>query len=582
MAELSDVPADGQADGDALSPAKPSFAQVMKPYFEVHCIDSLGRIWVTQNGVEKKITEKEITKRFLAITADDAVWAEACGTEKLSLTACLSKILAAARAVPVKKITIEATALNGNDGHDSAVIAGLMKDDTIFDEYSRGWYSWDRVWRPISAGDVQRRVVARLDDAFDGEYSNGDLSGTFSIMQTRLGRSPSMNLDCTASLDGWSQDKNMLPMANGVLNLLTKKLSPHSSKNMLNWILPHNYQSNAKCPTVDGFLKEMSNGDPFTEQVLLAFLNCVLVGRSDLQKYLECVGLPGTGKSTYLKLCTALVGETNVMSTSMNDLNNNKFETAAAYGKRLVVITDADKYGGKVDVFKSITGQDPIRFEEKNKQVRIPFIYGGMVIVAANQAVQFSDSSTAMVRRRVPVQLDKVVAKDDVDSSLNRKLCQELPGLINKLLAMSDATVNDIMRDRHGKRRESENRAMCETNPIAAWANDCLIIDPSATVKVGDANSQPHCLYPSYIQYQALVGRRGTQSMSGFISALNQILQHNRTPYEKKTSGNSGARYEGIRIRDQNDSKIPPLLYGEGIQNSQSSAQFQPEDPFFE
>jgi phage/plasmid-associated DNA primase len=51
--------------------------------------------------------------------------------------------------------------------------------------------------------------------------------------------------------------------------------------------------------------------------------------------------------------------------TTLEQLEKNRFETAAIYGKKLLLITDSDKYGGEVSTLKAITGGDPIRFEKK-------------------------------------------------------------------------------------------------------------------------------------------------------------------------------------------------------------------------
>jgi putative DNA primase/helicase len=71
-------------------------------------------------------------------------------------------------------------------------------------------------------------------------------------------------------------------------------------------------------------------------------------------------------------LCTLLVGETNQVSTNLQNLENNRFEGALLYGKRLVLITDSERYGGAISTLKSITGGDPIRYERKNRQQQAP------------------------------------------------------------------------------------------------------------------------------------------------------------------------------------------------------------------
>ena len=61
-----------------------------------------------------------------------------------------------------------------------------------------------------------------------------------------------------------------------------------------------------------------------------------------------------------MRLATALVGRHNAVSTTLKEMENNRFETARYYGARLVQITDSDKYGGSLDTLKALTGQDPV------------------------------------------------------------------------------------------------------------------------------------------------------------------------------------------------------------------------------
>ena len=82
---------------------------------------------------------------------------------------------------------------------------------------------------------------------------------------------------------------------------------------------------------------------------------------------LEVVGPGGRGKSTFANLCCALVGARNYASTTLNQLEQSRFEVASIKGKRLTLINDSERYGGSAQIFKALTGGDNLRFEEKNK-----------------------------------------------------------------------------------------------------------------------------------------------------------------------------------------------------------------------
>lgn len=544
------------------------------------CFSVLGRcaehrIWIRDDRTNelRAFKESELSKKstLLSLASLDK-WELIVGAHsgaKFTPDAAYSLILDVAKAKPryqkpVAKLGSPEN-LTGSHAADSAVIANMMRQVTLYDEYSQHWYKWDLIWRRTTEGAVQRDIISMLDDAFQMQYNIDTFNGTYNMLKRRLGRSPQMNSDTTVVYDTWNRDKNLLPMRNGVLNLRTKELIPHSPELMMPWFIPHDYKPTASCHRINHFLFTLAQGDEDTQTVLLCYLAAILHGRYDLQKYIEIIGIAGTGKSTFISICQALVGDDNIVTTTMEQLNKNRFETATLYGKRLVIISDADKYGGAVDIFKAITGSDPIRYEEKQKQATKPFVYSGMVVVAANQPLQFTDSSTAMVRRRIPIHIDKRLDPKLVDVSLKEKLADELPGLINLLLTISQETITEKLGNYKGLRRAAEMRAMCETNNIAEWLNERCIANDKTFGRIGTSkNPADDFLYSNYALFCEETGRRGAQALQNFTRAALDVLGYCGIKAEKGVTMH-GKVIKGIRLRTQMDDHIPTMLTNEPV-----------------
>ena len=197
---------------------------------------------------------------------------------------------------------------------------------------------------------------------------------------------------------------------NGVLDLSTRQLLPHSPDYFFTNQLPFDWIPHAPDPTlIIDWLREATGGHDDQVELIRAWFHAVIVGRSDLQRFLEVMGFGGSGKGTLLRLVSAVVGNEAIHSTKIEHLENNRFETAKIFNKKLVVVTDAEKWHGDVSVLKSITGQDPIRFEEKNKQSGDSFTFGGMVMILANQHTASNDYSSGIQRRKITVAFDHVV-----------------------------------------------------------------------------------------------------------------------------------------------------------------------------
>ena len=63
-------------------------------------------------------------------------------------------------------------------------------------------------------------------------------------------------------------------------------------------------------------------------------------------------------------------------------------------------------------MFKSLTGQDPIRLERKHQQQSGTFTYEGMVILASNEGLMASDFTSGIERRRLTVEFNHVASAD--------------------------------------------------------------------------------------------------------------------------------------------------------------------------
>lgn len=275
---------------------------------------------------------------------------------------------------------------------------------------------------------------------------------------------------------------------NGVLDLKTRQLLPHSPDYFFTSQLPFDWIPNAPYPKlVVDWLKETVGGHDDQVQLLRAFLNAIITGRSDLQRFLELVGYGGTGKSTFIRLCTDLVGKQAIHSTMLGQLEENRFETSKVFGKKLVVITDAEKWHKDVSVLKSITGQDPVRFEEKNRQSGDSFIYDGMVLIAANQHTTSTDYSSGIQRRRITVEFNNVVDSNKC-RDLNVEFEPLLPAIVKWVLDMSKEEVTKYLRStkEHVSSLNSVRTESLEaTNPIAAWLLSNATFSKSFKTKVG-------------------------------------------------------------------------------------------------
>lgn len=294
----------------------------------------------------------------------------------------------------------------------------------------------------------------------------------------------------------------LLPFQNGVLELATGKLLPHSPGYRFTWCMPRPHNPLATDWTrISNWMDTALNGNTHLKNVLIAFANAVLRGRSDLQKVLHLIGIGGSGKGTFLRLLVALIGEENCYSTTLEEWCGNRFEAAQAYRKRLVQFPDEDKGVKGLGRFKSLTGGDFLRGEEKNKKP-FQFRFDGMVVMVSNFPIFSSDNSSGISRRMITVPFNNMV-EESQRRDLDKEFQPELAAFTNYLLNLSDDWVERVLRGVADVPEISlqfwENKI--REDSIAGFFNDRLIVDPSAQTAVGNGVDAEGSLYQAYVTY---------------------------------------------------------------------------------
>ena len=301
----------------------------------------------------------------------------------------------------------------------------------------------------------------------------------------------------------WDDDPDRLAFNNGVLEMTTGEFHEHNLEHYLTWGLDFEYSPDSNPGPIIDWIKRTQYGDEQRVQVLRAWLKACLVGQGhELQRFLEVIGPGGRGKSTFANLCCALVGHGNYASSTLNQLEQSRFEIASIKGKRLTLINDSERYGGSAQIFKALTGGDNLRYEEKNKNVGEPFVYSGMVMVCANEPIQTTDNTSGLTRRRLTVEFNRPLydksseAKEMIklDSGIVKGLWKYyLPGLVNWVLEMSSEEMRAYLLDTYEKvpsLKKVRNEILLNSNNLVEWLQSEIIHEEEAVASVG--KKYPH------------------------------------------------------------------------------------------
>ncbi|MEM4098972.1 MAG: hypothetical protein QXW57_04405, partial [Candidatus Micrarchaeaceae archaeon] len=140
----------------------------------------------------------------------------------------------------------------------------------------------------------------------------------------------------------------LLPVKNGVLNLITGQLRPYNDDDYFIFQLPVEYDPHADCPMWKKFISEVVH--PQDVATLQEWAGYNLWRGVPVEKSIILIGDGSNGKSTFLSTLISVLGEGNVSNLSLQHLTGRRRRTnsSSLYGKLANVYEDLPKYIGSL------------------------------------------------------------------------------------------------------------------------------------------------------------------------------------------------------------------------------------------
>ena len=274
---------------------------------------------------------------------------------------------------------------------------------------------------------------------------------------------------------------NALNVRNGVLDLETMELNPHSHEDA--WIhqLPVTFDPEATCPTFDAWLHDIQEGRLQDIDLAHEILGVSLIQRVIFPQVYFLHGASHTGKSTFLDVMTALIGEENISDVAFTDLGNkdDRFATASLVGKLANI--DRDVSIAKLTdtgTVKKIAGGELISVQEKGKP-RVSLRPYATIVMATNDMPKSNDWSDGWTARLCILSFQKThMHAPDRDMVQKLTTDTEMSGILNHALAGLQRVVKT------GQHTDSEtaaaNRKTYEeqNNVVVRWFNELYVRAP--------------------------------------------------------------------------------------------------------
>lgn len=357
-------------------------------------------------------------------------------------------------------------------------------------------------------------------------------------------------------LEETNTNPKILNLKNGLLNIETGEFSEHTPEEIITVRIPIEYNTKAKCLTIDNFLAEVvtKKDVPILEEVA----GYCLYRRYFIKKGFLFNGGGDNGKGIYLTLLRELLGKENYSTISLQRLSSSsdRFSTASLVNKMANIYGDLSSEALKdTGTFKMLTGGDSIPAEIKGGGI-FNFINFAKLIFSANTIPDSNDITDAYMDRWIIIDFpykfvnktnDKLKKCEKIkvnEELLLEKLttAEEMSGFLNLALSGLKRLLNSREFSYNKTSEENKDRYKRKANIIYGFVKDWCEIEPEGQISKGD-------IYNVYIEY-CKVKKQAAVEIFKFGKELQKNISLVEThPYSDEL-GKQVKAWKGLKIKN--------------------------------
>ena len=302
---------------------------------------------------------------------------------------------------------------------------------------------------------------------------------------------------------------NLVAFKNGIYDIIKDELLPFSEKYIITNKINYNYNPAAQSKLVDDTLNKLACHDKEIRALLEEAVGYCLYRRNELGKSFMLVG-DGTekkgasnGKSTFLDMVKTMLGEDNITSLDLNELNQ-KFQNAELFGKLANIGDDIDdNFIPNSAIFKKLVTGDRIQVQRKGER---PFEFNNYakLLFSANAIPKIKDRGGAIMRRLIIVPFFAHFTPTDPDFRPYIKYELKEPGNVEYLIQLAISGLKRVLKNQaftDSAKVKNELEEFEETNnPVVGFFKEYtdILIENQTTASV----------YTQYLEYCVTSGHQ--------------------------------------------------------------------------
>lgn len=398
------------------------------------------------------------------------------------------------------------------------------------------------IYEPHGRAEIERRIERILGAVVNNQFINEVVGKVERLSRVRAKR--------------LSEPAERLVVENGILNLTTGELSPHTPAEYHKRRVGIEYDPNSECPEIDDFLHDVVNEDDVPR--LYRFIAHTLYRDYPGNKAAMLLGEGRNGKSVFLDLIQGFLGNWNVSNQSLSQLNENKWSPARLNGQLANIVSDmSDQSPDSMQMFKQLTGNDSVEADVKFENP-IQFTNHATMMFACNEMPVLHDDTRGNWRRWQLIKFpntfkdDDPNAKDEVPKEvLEDRLYDEdeFKGLLAKCVEEIRRynETNEFFPDADGW-EETRSKMRRAAEPVFDFATVCLRPDPDGELEKGLVRAA----YNEYATQEGLT----KLSREEFGRRLLGLSDYNIDAKRPREDGQRVQVYEGLSFSDRGRSLL--------------------------
>ena len=224
--------------------------------------------------------------------------------------------------------------------------------------------------------------------------------------------------------------------------------------------IPHNISSSTDTPNIDQLFTDWVGED--RKQILYEICAYCMLPSYPIHRMFWFLGKGRNGKGRFMALVNKLIGSQNTTSTDLERLSDSRFESSKLFKKIVAFVGETDhNILKRTNLLKSLTGDDPISAEFKNKEP-FDFYNTAKILIATNSIPGIEDKTDGWYSRNIIIDFPNQFSEGkDIIGVIEEweleNMCRKCIDILKELLINGEFYGEGSIEDKRDRYEESSN-----------------------------------------------------------------------------------------------------------------------------